>query len=461
MLAYLVGLLVVAAPLAAQRSPGPVPQIDSGGRALVFSFPGMRIGVAEYAEGPTGTTVFHFPKGVKAAVDVRGGSPGTLNTDAVRLSYESKMMRAVVFSGGSWYGLSAATGAANELKDIQAEQGDRDTIAGVLSAIIYDVGGRRFTRVTPDDRLGRAAVRSAREGWFPQGARGAGRFAMQGFFYLSHFEPDLTSAWPHSGQGGAFRQVGPTKVAVFTVVNALGTVVDRAGNVVRCHRNSEGSPCPSAVARLKDHLARIGLRTPSGPGQPAPAPTGNTTVTLVVTNQRLPYWALNRLAVQVHSSMARAIQPFATEEDGDVLFAVTTDEVENPALTPELLSTTASEVAWDAVLNSVPDLPRAILKTPVSLGPDARTELPGSYHFPGGGVLVVGADRDGLSAQFTGNGQMYFETGRRYQLIPTGPDRFVVDGPSEEQVRFERQAGRVAAIVLNPGSWPQRGARPE
>lgn len=57
-------------------------------------------------------------------------------------------------------------------------------------------------------------------------------------------------------------------------------------------------------------------------------PTANTTLTLVVTYQKMPFWALQRLAAQVHGSMNRAIQPFATEDDGDVLYAVTTDEVE-------------------------------------------------------------------------------------------------------------------------------------
>jgi L-aminopeptidase/D-esterase-like protein len=91
----------------------------------------------------------------------------------------------VVFSGGSWYGLSAATGVANGIKKLRAAEGNVDFIAGVVGAIIYDVGGRRFSRVTPDDALGEAALRSAEPGWFPLGARGAGRFAMQGVYFHS------------------------------------------------------------------------------------------------------------------------------------------------------------------------------------------------------------------------------------------------------------------------------------
>jgi len=440
----------------------PTPRIDTSGRALRFELPGMRVGVAEYEEGPTGTTVFYFPKGVKAAVDVRGGAPGTINTDAVRLGYESLEMQAVVFSGGSWYGLSAATGVANELKAMRAEQGDHDFIAGVLAAIIYDVGGRRFTRVTPDDRLGRAAVRSAREGWFPLGARGAGRFAMQGVFFRGGDAADDFSTWPHSGQGGAFRQVGPTRIGVFTVVNALGTIVGRDGSVPRCHRNAAGPACPAIAELLQAHLRRVesrGAGAESGPADSPGAPTGNTTLTLVVTNQKLPYWALQRLAVQVHTSMARAIQPFATEADGDVLYAVSTDEIENPLVSPLQLGSIASEVAWDAVLSSMPDLPATRGRTPIRLAATAQREFTGTFGFPGGGSLTVAPDSGGLGATFSGSGRIYFENARVYRLIPIGQDLFLVDAPAQDVIRFDRGAGQVVGITLNPGPWSQQASR--
>ena len=464
-LALLSALAMFATPLTAQDAAAPIPRIDSAGaRQLRFDLPGMRIGTAVYEEGPTGTTVFYFPKGVKAAVDARGGAPGTINTDAVRLGYESRDMQAVVFSGGSWYGLSAATGVANELKAMRAEQGEHDFIAGVLAAIIFDVGGRRFSRVTPDDRLGAAAVRSAREGWFPLGAHGAGRFAMQGVFFRNGTSADATSSWAHSGQGGAFRQVGPTKIAVFTVVNALGTIVDRDGRVVRCHRNVVGAECPRMNALLQDHLNRTATRSSSGDaeaGSSPSVPTGNTTLTLLVTNQKLPYWALQRLAVQVHTSMARAIQPFATEQDGDVLYAVSTDDVENPNLTPMELGIVASDVAWDAVLSSVPDLPASRSRTPLQLSANAQREFAGVFEFPGGGRLSVSTDSGRMEAKFTGNGRMYFDADRRYRLVPVDQDLFLVDARAEDVIRFDRQAGRIVGITLNPGPWSQRASRRE
>ena len=244
---------------------------------LRFEFPGMSIGVAENEEGPTGTTVFYFPSGVMAAGDIRGGATGTLNSSVVANGYEDKKINAVVFSGGSWFGLSAATGVANEIKNIWAKEGSFDRVPGVLGAIIFDIGGRRFSRVTPDDELGSAALKGAKPSWFPLGARGAGRFAMQGVYYIQKDKgADSYASWPHSVQGGAFATIGQTKIAVFTVVNALGAIVDRNGKVVRCHRNSSDGNCPTIEELIKSSNIGTQLHLKDTSGH-----TENTTLTLV------------------------------------------------------------------------------------------------------------------------------------------------------------------------------------
>lgn len=409
----------------------------------------MLVGAAEYDEGPTGTTVFYFPKGVKGAVDMRGGAPGELNAEILQNAYERSMVSAVVFSGGSWYGLSAATGVANGIKKSRAAEGNVDFIAGVVGAIIFDVGGRRFSRVTPDDALGEAAVRSAEPGWFPLGARGAGRFAMQGVYFHRGDGAENYAAWPHSGQGGAFRSIGPTKVGVFTVVNALGSIVDRSGRVVRCGRNDPGRNCPSIMEKLKN-FSPIKATPPDTGG-----PSANTTITLVVTNQKLPFWALQRLATQVHSSMSRAIQPFATSQDGDILYAVTTDEVENPSLSATDLSVIASELAWDAVLASVPAIPerpKPLLSRP---SPSGLRKYTGTYNFYGGGKLLVTVNEDSLVATFRGNGRIYFDKDKIYQLTPAENGLFIIESPGREVLRFDDNSG-VFGLTINPGPWELR-----
>jgi L-aminopeptidase/D-esterase-like protein len=224
-------------------------------RELRFDFPGLRIGVAEYEEGPTGCTVFHLPPGGAAcAIDVRGGSPGTIG------NYE--WAHAICFAGGSLYGLEAACGVAAELLAARGNTVGWTDIEVVPGAIIFDFG-RRENAIYPDRELGRAALRAARPGVFP------------------------------------------------------------------------------LVARLEAEMPR--------------AAPGNTTLTLVVTNQSLDRRSLRQLAAQVHASMARAIQPFHVLVDGDVLYAVTTGEVDNPELTDTALGVVASELAWDAVLSCFDD----------------------------------------------------------------------------------------------------------
>ena len=270
---------------------------------------------------------------------------------------------------------------------------------------------------------------------------------MQGFYYARGTSADRFAGWAHSGQGAAFRTLGPTKVGVFTVVNAVGTMVDRAGRVVRCSRNAAGGECPLIADRLKA-FAPIGRSD-----APAGGPTGNTTLTLVVTNQKLPFASLRRLAIQVHGSMSRAIQPFATEDDGDVLFAVTTDEVDNPSLSPMDLGALASEVAWDAVLSSVPDVPPAPAPLRTQPSADELRKYAGTYELYRRRALTVAVEAGALTVTCTGNGRIYFDTGRAYRLTAAEGGVFVVESPARDVIRFEDSDGRMIGLTLNPGPW--------
>lgn len=304
------------------------PRVTFDGPALAFDFPALRVGVAEYDEGPTGCTAFVFAERVTTAIDVRGGGAGTIG------DYER--CHAICFAGGSLPGLEATGGV---LAALWAQRGRPIGEYAVGCGAIINDYRRRDNAIHPDHALGRAAALAAVTGRFPLGARGAGRLAnCGGIFGVERGEP--------SGQGAAFRQVGPTKVAVFVVVNAFGVVLDRAGDVVRGNRHPRTGERIHPLADLEGHLGR---------GEAVPSPFGNTTLTLVVTNQRLDARALRHLGRQVHAAMGRAIFPFHTVQDGDVLYAVTTDEVDNPSLGGIGLGMVASELAWDAILASAPD----------------------------------------------------------------------------------------------------------
>ena len=428
---------------------GPTPHISFEGPALSFDFPAVKIGVAEYEEGPTGTTVLYFPKSVLAAIDVRGGAPGTFNSDVLHHVHDEAFLSAIVLSGGSAYGLSAAAGVANALKETTPDPGNWRNVAVVSGAIIFDLGDRRYNAVTPDELLGRAALRTARSGWFPLGARGAGSFAMQGA-YLGDRQ--------HSGQGAALRQIGETKVLVVTVVNALGSITDRSGRLLRCSSPANGQ-CELTAAKLAEHLHGAGEKL-SDLTVPTDGPTANTTITVVVTNQALPFSALQRLAIQVHNSMARAIQPFGTFADGDTLFAVTTGEVKNTALNALDLNTLASETAWDAILATAPAMPtmsarsaaapsHAMLQAYIgryTLAPEVTADV----HWQGGELAITVAGRDSL----------YLPADRSIALEPWASEEFALATARGDHLRFDRDArGRISGFTVNPGPWPIRAQR--
>lgn len=298
---------------------------------LAFDFSGLEVGVAEYAEGPTGCTVFRFPNGATGVADVRGGAPGTV------LSHREGWVDAICLAGGSVYGLEAVAGVSAELLAGKKYDTAWNNIAIVSGAVLYDFNEHRRNRaIYPDKNLGRAALRAAQSGSFPLGARGAGVCATVGKSLRSPYTSE------RAGQGGAVQAEGDVKIAVFTVVNAVGAIVDRTGKVVRGHFD----PKKDVRHRIAEAVALS-----SGDDTLDPPP-GNTTLSVVAINQPMGLRELRQLARQVHSSMARAVDPFHTINDGDVLYAVTTNELDSAPLDYSRVSYIASELAWDAVLCS-------------------------------------------------------------------------------------------------------------
>jgi 6-aminohexanoate-oligomer endohydrolase len=323
-----------------QGSPGNRPWSSgpSHCRSLTFDLPGVRVGIAE-REGPTGITVFHFTDRVFGVVDTRGGAPGSSLTEALKASF-GKYISAIAFCGGSAYGLEAASGVAAGLLNSGVASQRWGEIAIVPAAAVFDFKGRQ-NAVYPDKELGLAALEAARDSWFPLGAHGVGSFVHCGSYFGESF-------MERSGQGAAFRKLGSTSLAVFTVVNARGAMMDRTGRVVLGNRD----PCTGLRSSIPEDLSEG--KHVANPNEPPHSLTDNTTLTLVITNRALDQGQLQRLAIETHASMARAIQPFHTSRDGDTLFAVTTAtcDASDPSLAD--LAVYTSELAWDAVLNCIP-----------------------------------------------------------------------------------------------------------
>ena len=294
-------------------------------RVLTFDFPVVKIGTAATADDPTGCTVFIFPERVLAACDVRGGDPGV--SEHLYSHYD-----AICFAGGSLRGLEVVSGVRAAMMAVYGA--DRDLVSG---AIVND-GHKRANQRFPDKQLGIDAFHSAAFNLFPLGAVGAGRNVwVGGGRGRGVGEPE------RAGQGGAFARFGEVRLAVFTVVNALGALVDRRGRVVCGNIDPQTGRRTSYLSGLDQVLTGA---------EPAASVRENTTLTLVVTNLALSSHNLRQVARQVHSSMARAIQPFHTVYDGDVLYMVTTNKVESKRIDPVTAGLLASELAWDAVLSS-------------------------------------------------------------------------------------------------------------
>ncbi|MFS0713757.1 P1 family peptidase [Microbacterium sp. 2P01SA-2] len=301
---------------------------------VAYDFPGVRVGTAEYAEGPTGATVLSIPNGARTYADRRGGAVGASGLYSFN--------HAICLAGGSVYGLSAVAGVSEALFGTVEHRAGFDELQLVSGAIIYDYSVRD-NGVFPDAALGRAAYDAARDGVIEVGRVGGGASASAGKVDPARVE--------FTGQGAAFRQVGDVKVLVVTVLNPYGVIIDRSGRIVRGNYDETSGarrhPAEDYEAAIADARLTAGV-------------SGNTTITAVVTNVRLSDTDLQQFALQVHSSMHRGIQPFHTSMDGDTLFALTTDEIDLPAdpatargrlsLNPTAVATLAGEAAWDAIL---------------------------------------------------------------------------------------------------------------
>jgi L-aminopeptidase/D-esterase-like protein len=293
---------------------------------LEFDFPELRIGIGEYKEGPTGCTVFRFEKKIKMITDVRGGAPGVVGANLGEID-------AITFAGGSLFGFESFSGVRAELLKEQNFSFDWGSIPLDAGAVIWDFVDRPDNVIYPDKALGRAAFCAAKRNIFPLGNQGAGVSATVGKFLGSSYREK-------GGQGGGYHQFGEVKILVFSVVNSLGAIQDRGGEIVRGHFDQEKSTHFDVSERIKDYTPSIDQTY-----------QGNTTLTLVITNQRFESrYIMGQVARQIHVSMARVIHPFHHLMDGDVLFLTTTEAVHDEQLTPGAFGVLAGELVWDAVL---------------------------------------------------------------------------------------------------------------
>ncbi|MBL1082033.1 P1 family peptidase [Streptomyces actinomycinicus] len=277
---------------------------------------GLRVGHATRAGGGwlTGTTVVLAPEGgAVAAVDVRGGGPGTKETDALDPRNVVQKVDAIVLTGGSAYGLDAASGVMawleEERRGVPVGPDPAHVVPVVPAACVFDLGRGGNFRARPDAATGRSAVEAAAASGpgarVAEGGVGAGTGAVVGRF--------------KGGVGTASTVLGPgITVAALVVANAAGSAVDPETGVLY------GELFQGRVEYPQERVheaARRRLDESAGGNAPAPL---NTTLAVVATDADLSKAQAQKLAGTAHDGIARAVRPVHLLNDGDTVFALST-----------------------------------------------------------------------------------------------------------------------------------------
>lgn len=272
---------------------------------------GIQVGQAEDAKAGTGCSVIVCKEGAVAGVDVRGGGPATRETDLLHPINMVQKIHAVMLSGGSAYGLDAASGAMQYLEehgigfDMQVAK-----VPIVCGASLFDLSVGD-AHVRPDRAMGYAACVDSENDVILEGNHGAGTGASVGKI--------LGPAYAmKSGIGTCGVQVGDLQVAAIVAVNACGNVVDYETNEQLAGVYEKNS---RAIIKAEDVLYQqlSAMRK---------LPDGNTTIGCIVTNAKLSKAQCTKIAGIAHNGYARAIHPVHTMSDGDTIFVMSTGEVE-------------------------------------------------------------------------------------------------------------------------------------
>lgn len=276
-----------------------------GQRNLITDVAGLRVGQVTDLTLGSGVTVIVFDEPAVASVDVRGGAPGTRETDLLAPDKTVQAVDAIVLSGGSAFGLDAAAGAMAAL----AEAGRGFAVGParvpiVPAAILFDLlngGDKAWGRYPPYREMGHAAVEAAGLDMV-LGTVGAGTGA--------------TTATCKGGLGSASQRVGPFTVGAIVAVNAMGsaTVGDTPFFL-------------SAPFELADEFGALGPALPSDYTKPLAikgmTPT-NTTIAVVATDAALTKAQTRHLAAMAQDGLALSLRPVHTPYDGDTVFAAAT-----------------------------------------------------------------------------------------------------------------------------------------
>lgn len=301
---------------------------------MISEIPGVRVGHHTDPDAATGCTVIVPPPGTVGACEVRGGGPGSRELALLDPASGVSGPTALLFTGGSAFGLAAADGVMNWCE----EQGlGHDTgvarVPIVPAAVIYDLGISGGA-ARPGPAAGRAAAEAAIAGPHARGSVGAGTGATVG-------KVRGQAGWMKGGIGAGMATLHDgTRVAAMAVVNAFGDVIDSGGEVIAGARDDDGRSIGAARWSLANPPEHQRLRGGT-----------NTTLACIVTDAEIDKREALQMARMSSGGLGRAISPAMTTIDGDVIFCLATGA--RPTPHPVLLGIAAAEVLADAIRDAV------------------------------------------------------------------------------------------------------------
>lgn len=295
--------------------------------------PGFKVGHATDLDAATGCSVVICPPGTVGGVDVRGGAPGTRETDLLQPHNSVSEVSAVVLSGGSAFGLASAQGVVNYLEErgMGYKSGTGFTVPIVPAAILFDLPLGR-SDVRPDAAMGYAACENASDSAVEQGSVGAGTGTLIGAMQGAAFATK-------GGIGSASIDLGNGLwVAALVAVNAVGDVLDESGKILAGLRGENGG-----FVGMMNALRGMAHSDLSGGGE-------NTVIGVVATNAKLSKAHVNKVAQMAHDGIARSINPAHTMFDGDTIFALASGEKSSNAT---VIGAFAAEAVAQAIRNGI------------------------------------------------------------------------------------------------------------
>lgn len=293
---------------------------------------GLKVGHSQSQEGVTGCTAILYTQGATGGVDVRGGAPGTRETDLFRAENMIDKVHAIVLSGGSAFGLEASTGVMKYLE----EEGIGFNVGVarvpiVASAVIFDLA-IGDSKIRPDSQMGYDAAKTASITENRQGNIGCGMGATVGKI----MGPGNSMK---SGLGSASIKLGELVVSAIVSVNSFGDIYNyKTGEQIAGVYDYDNKRLLNTIDIMTNYNANLGFSME------------NTTIGVIGTNAILTKAEANKVSQMAHNGFARSINPVHSMMDGDTIFTMATNMVKSDV---NIIGTLAAEVMSQAITNAI------------------------------------------------------------------------------------------------------------